>query len=301
MGKRMVDIAGEVIGRWPGIFYSLGIEVGDGRHMACPLCGGKDRFRMDNKEGRGTYFCSQCGSGDGFALVQAVLGCDFKQAAEEIRKIIGGVTTEQNIPKENKMSKEYLRSLFFGSEQATEDCQVGKYLKGRGLNTIPKGVRFHPKCKEPETQCEMPTMLGVFMSSEGEGLTMHRTFLDGMGNKATIEKPKKILPALGKLQGGAIRLFEVEDTVAIAEGIETALAVNQLMNVPCWSVVSSTLMESFEPPKGVKNVIICADNDKNFAGQRAAFICANRLALKGYNVTVRIPDKPGTDFLDELA
>jgi len=43
----------DVIGRWGGVYSSLGIEVGDGRHTICPLCG-KKNFRCDDKDGRGS-------------------------------------------------------------------------------------------------------------------------------------------------------------------------------------------------------------------------------------------------------
>jgi len=43
----------------------------DGKHHPCILCGGKDRFRFDNKDGSGSYFCSQCGAGTGMQLLMA--------------------------------------------------------------------------------------------------------------------------------------------------------------------------------------------------------------------------------------
>lgn len=52
-------------GRWPVILQMLGVDVPDGgRHGPCPKCEGKDRFRMDDLEGRGTWICSHCGHGD---------------------------------------------------------------------------------------------------------------------------------------------------------------------------------------------------------------------------------------------
>jgi len=297
----MSNIAEDATGKWHGIFNALGIEVGDGRHCKCPSCGGVDRFRMDNRDNRGTYFCNHCGAGDGFMLVQNVLGCDFKQAAIEIEKIIGTVTTVSNIPKEKKIDAEYLRGIFVGSKPASPGCLVWTYLENRGLTNIPNMLRAHPTCKEPETNSMMPAMLAVFTAQDGEALTMHRTFLDGLGGKAQIEKEKKILPGLKPLAGGAIRLFDqVNETIGIAEGIETAIAVNEMFNIPCWSVVSTALMVSFVPPKGIKNVIVFADNDKNFAGQAAAYCIANKLAIKGFNVSVFVPEIVGDDFLDQL-
>lgn len=299
----MSDIARETVGKWHGIFASLGIEVGDGKHCPCPICSGSDktsdRFRMDNKEGRGTWFCNQCGAGDGFNLVQKVLNIDFKEAAKEIESIIGSVSVSNNIPKEKTVNPEMLRGIFKGSKPANKTCQVGSYLFNRGLSVVPGTLRFHPKCYEPEKKRETPAMIAVFTSAEGKALTMHRTFLDGHGSKAVIDQPKKILPGLEKLTGGAIRLFDpVDGMIGVSEGIETAIAVKEMMNIPCWSVVSTTLMEGFEPPKGIESVVILADNDKNFAGQKSAFILANKLALKGIKVSVMVPDRPGTDFLD---
>jgi len=70
-------------GRWPGILRSAGLSESSlsGRHGPCPVCGGKDRFRFADK-GRGQFFCQPCGHGDGWKLLQGVLGCDFRGAAD---------------------------------------------------------------------------------------------------------------------------------------------------------------------------------------------------------------------------
>ncbi|MFA9256090.1 primase-helicase zinc-binding domain-containing protein, partial [Escherichia coli] len=49
---------------------ALGIQVLKNRHQPCPVCGGSDRFRFDDREGRGTWYCNQCGAGDGLKLVE---------------------------------------------------------------------------------------------------------------------------------------------------------------------------------------------------------------------------------------
>ncbi|EOK4167901.1 primase-helicase zinc-binding domain-containing protein, partial [Escherichia coli] len=75
-------ISGAAIGRWPYILSALGIKVPSaGHHGACPACGGKDRFRLDDKAGRGTWFCNQCGHGDGLDLVRLVTGRKIKEVA----------------------------------------------------------------------------------------------------------------------------------------------------------------------------------------------------------------------------
>ena len=62
-------------GRWREVLPRFGISAAtlDGKHHPCPGCGGKDRFRFDDKNGRGTWICSQGGgdavAGDAFALL----------------------------------------------------------------------------------------------------------------------------------------------------------------------------------------------------------------------------------------
>lgn len=76
-------------GQWQAILSYLGAEVPLNTHTACPHCGGKDRFRFDNKDGNGTFICNQCGSGDGLDLVQKILGGSVTEAAYEVANIIG--------------------------------------------------------------------------------------------------------------------------------------------------------------------------------------------------------------------
>ena len=62
--------------KWASLLPALGIDARflDGKKHPCPVCGGTDRFRFDDKEGRGTFFCNHCRAGDGIALVMAKNG-----------------------------------------------------------------------------------------------------------------------------------------------------------------------------------------------------------------------------------
>lgn len=77
-------------GRWPDVLAGLGITVpaSPRAQVACPACGGKDRFRFDDY-GRGSHICNQCGAGDGLNLVQKVKGCDATTAAREVAQVLG--------------------------------------------------------------------------------------------------------------------------------------------------------------------------------------------------------------------
>ena len=60
-------------------------------------------------------------------------------------------------------------------------------------------------------------------------VTVHRTYVAN-GVKAPVPGVKKLLSA--GVRGAAIRLFEPESELALAEGIETALAVHLRLGLP---------------------------------------------------------------------
>src|SRR5262245_42435838 len=81
-------------GRWRGILATLGMPESylTGRHGPCPLCSeGTDRFRFDDREGRGTWICSRCGAGDGMGLAMRFTGLGFADSASRIDEIIRNV------------------------------------------------------------------------------------------------------------------------------------------------------------------------------------------------------------------
>ena len=295
------DVREQSFGKWLSIWRSLGIDVNEtGRHSACPCCGGKDRFRVDkNVAEKGSYYCNGCGPGFGFDLIMKVMAVDIKEAMESVASVVGGCE-KSAIPKEKAMTPEFLRKIFVESSPAVNDDVVGAYLKKRGLSSVPECLRYSKKCWESETKMNQKAMLSLFHSPDNKALTMHRTYLDADGNKLGIDKPKKILPPLQKMTGGAVRLFAIESgALGVAEGIETAIAAHEDTGLPVWAALSSTLLESFEVPKEVEKLTIFADNDTNYAGQKAAFALANRVSIKGgVNVSVYIPAKPGEDWLD---
>lgn len=76
---------------WKQLIISFGIESQylDGKHHPCPLCGGTDRFRYDNKHGVGNYFCNGCGAGNGFDLIMGYNNWNIKEAIKELSSHLG--------------------------------------------------------------------------------------------------------------------------------------------------------------------------------------------------------------------
>ena len=91
---RAAEIASSIGPKWPAILEQLGIDgkyLRD-KHGPCPACGGRDRYRFDNRFGRGGFYCNGCGAGDGFTLLQRVFGWDFKTARARVIEAAGIAT-----------------------------------------------------------------------------------------------------------------------------------------------------------------------------------------------------------------
>lgn len=91
-------------GRWAAsILPALHIAVPTHprRHAPCPVCGGHDRFRFDDRDGLGTFFCNQCDpqSGDGFALVMKVRQLPFGEALHLVAGVLGLDPTTPHSPR----------------------------------------------------------------------------------------------------------------------------------------------------------------------------------------------------------
>ena len=110
------------------------------------------------------------------------------------------------------------------------------------------------------------------------------------------------LYALGGLSisGAAVRLYEPDEELGVAEGIENAVACHELFRMPMWAALTANGIKSFEPPRGLLRLHIFADNDSNYVGQAAAFDLAHRLNRDGLTVEVHIPPIADTDWLDVL-
>ena len=305
----MQELKRKCAGRWFSLYEQFGIQVrSDGRHSGCPMCGpgrNKHRFRVSDLGGDGTWICTQCGAGDGIALIQKVLGLDFKETIERIEEIVGGckkMDKTQDIQIDKTDTKALLNKIWSESAPLSGSDPVSKYLHTRKLVLQPDNVRYCPHCYESDTQKHYPAMIAKVMNSRGLPVALHRTYLDfDKPMKADIESPKKLTPGLESLTGCAIRLFEPKDnTVGIAEGIETAIACTQLFDIPTWACISNTIMEGFEPPEGIRRIVIFGDADVNYTGQKSAYVLANKLYNKDYLVEVRIPTGIGTDFNDNL-
>lgn len=294
-------------GKWRGILLTLGLPESclKDKHGPCPLCDSRNNFRWDNNDGSGSYICT-CGAGDGMKLAIEYTGKPFKDVARMIDEMVGNVRADA-IPAKPVLTDEQRRNALRDTYKVTQPVEAGdlvhRYLATRGVEELiyPDALRFAPKLRDGEGGIR-PCMIAMVAGPDGKPVSMHRTFLkpDGSG-KAEMAAPRKMMP--GELpEGSCIRLGEyvAGGPLGIAEGIETALSASAIYGLPVWAAINSAILKKWLPPEGCQEVAIFGDNDPKFGGQAAAWALAHRLAVKGFEVSVKIPDEPGTDWNDVL-
>lgn len=291
-----------VIGRWPGVLAALGVDENylTGRQTPCPICGGKDRFRFDDKQGKGTFYCNSCGAGTGWKLLELLKGWEFKAAANQIDAVIGNISDTKVVKRKDPLPR--LKRISSGLVDICRVKSVENYLIGRGLLEIPATVMAHPSLpyfSEGQKIGDYPAMVARIVDPDNKPLTLHCTYTQN-GKKLNGYDARKIMPPIRSTNcGSAVRLFDAAETMGIAEGIETAIAAFQLFKIPTWSVIHTNGIKGFIPPEVCKKLVIFADNDTNFAGQEAAYALAHRLAGK-IKVVIKMPETPGTDWADSV-
>ena len=117
------------------------------------------------------------------------------------------------------------------------------YLRARGLTP--------PWPRELRWDRERRRMLAR-VSLDGRLRGLHATSL-----------PDRVRRTYGPVRGGAIRLAPMNGGVlAVAEGIETALAYAALTGTPTWAALSSAGMKHLELPDGLAWLAVAADFDR---------------------------------------
>ncbi len=312
-------------GRWGDILAALAPQLQAaldriGRHVPCPVHGGKDGFRVfPDVEDTGGSVCNTCGNqSDGFATLMWANGWHFgetvKAVADYLRlgshNIPPRTRPQRTAPVRNDDDARLQQSLDrVRNESVPITDHIAEparlYLARRGISIpLPDTLRFHPSLAYYDGEKkigEFPALIATVASAEGNPVTIHRTYLSPDGGKAAVASPKKLMayPKERKIVGGAIRLVGLVDSaspiLAVAEGIETALAVLEGSGLPVWCTVNALLLANFVPPVAAQRVLVFADKDRPCAqhpqghGQEAARQLVQRLWAQGIQASALVP------------
>ena len=299
------NITEEYKGKWASILQQEGIDPKyfSGRHTPCPMpgCGGTDRSRWIAETE--TLFCSVCGAKRDITIYMRWTGLSFKESAAKIRNT--KINYQKQVVKQKKNPMLLLKRVHSKLKKTVGGDVVDTYLNYRGITKRPRDVL---------TGTNMPyyggsgldgqkvagvydCMVSRITDVDGNLESYHLVYLTPLGEKISNAQAKIILPPLNTITGCSSKASNAGKVLAIAEGIETALYVDEDEGVPCWSGISANGMEKIKIPEIVETVYIYADHDKSYTGQAAAYNLAKRLSASGIEVKVFIPETVGTDWL----
>lgn len=299
MTKKIVSETAELAtGNWATIYQRLGVKIPEnGKHGACPHCGGKDRFRMDNMDGRGTYFCNNCGSGDGLDLVKKVFSVNTIQAAEKVREVLSmmPVTNTPARKKESNTNAANIKRVNWNRVISQTRQGHSRYLEKKRLTgysqllttreMMAAGVTFPPD-----------SLLLPIVNASGEITGVQLISDDGNKGVYSGSKFSGCFISVGDIPA------EMPERVIISEGYATAVSASLLSEGWSVSALSKTNLKAAAEAIRAKwpevPIIIAGDNDfedgKPNDGKDKAISAA--IAVKG-RVSVP-PGRVKTDWDD---
>ncbi|OOR89817.1 DUF5906 domain-containing protein [Moraxella bovis] len=255
------------------IFPAVGIKLqGNGKkHQPCPMCGGSDRFRCDDKNGTGSWICNQCGAGTGYTLVRDYTGHDAYETHALIADILGidggkpiseadrkaWAKAQAERESAEKAAKKQARQTAAKTAQdrwhTAKPCDKHAYL-------AKKGVRSHGLRADTHGNLLIPL---YFHNTNTGNITLCNVQSIGAdGGKLFVKD--------GLVGGAFYTLGDVlaSDTILICEGYATGASIFEVLagsypviitfNAPNM-VKCSSIIRTLYPQN---RLIFCADDDK---------------------------------------
>ncbi|MCC2890592.1 toprim domain-containing protein [Enterobacter hormaechei] len=276
--SRAIEIIREVkrqaAGSWESLLPQCGVTVPPkGRHGPCAICGGSDRFHYIDDHGGGEWHCRQCDEpnhGDGLDLIARSQGITITAAAQKVSSVLG---VDARTP-EPKPAREKPQTDIAGKVAAlTTKASIGQsvYLTSKGL------------------QCPFPMLSDgslLLVLKNGAGATTGAQVIKPDGSKRLVA---------GTVKKGSfcvVNSGETPETVIIAEGLATALSVQQfrpdatiITAIDAGNLLSVAQVMRQRYPDA--QIIIAADNDikpgepntGKSAAEKAAKAVSGRVAL----------------------
>ncbi|MCX8977439.1 DUF927 domain-containing protein [Citrobacter portucalensis] len=256
--------------RWPDVLSLMGIDVpaSPRAQVACPACGGKDRFRFDD-DGRGAHFCNACGAGDGLELVKKVNSCDATRAAQLVADALGmNVHTLHTIPgKDNvqRQQEQVERRAELAQQQAQEQtaraARFTSKLEALAIKALPGEPAYLAGKGLPGfTYPILPdgTLLLVLANEYGE---------DAAAQTITAKGEKRLLT--GSAKKGSYHVINPAhspEMVIIGEGLATVLSVHMMrpnalavVGIDAGNLLPVAQVMRRKYPQA--QIVIAADND----------------------------------------
>ena len=254
---KFADLAPLTRHRWPEILTATGIapECLSGKHGPCPGCGGRDRFRFDNRDGRGSFVCGRGGdplAGDGFSLLAHVYGWPAKETLDRVARILGAdprpVEIAPQRPVQPSRTQAYGIALWEQADRS--DAAVASHPYA-----IRKGIDYHAGIGRV-------TASGRVIGRNADCLIAPvRSIATGELTAVEVINAAGEKQDFGTVRGSAFRLGDPRDRAArwyVVEGIADAIAVFvekhrsvvfAAMGLGCFDHVIQQIKTHYQPPR----------------------------------------------------
>ncbi|WP_429056886.1 primase-helicase zinc-binding domain-containing protein [Aeromonas veronii] len=276
-------------GQWRDTLTANGISLPSGRHHgACPICmAGKDRFRFDDKEGRGTWVCNQCGAGDGLSLYQQATGQSMSEAIRSLASYLG-LSGSMSAADHARIEKQRQKAAKAAEQQRVKEARqrdaaaalaqqmeleaVGcmaeqvpylarKGFSGFAVDALARDYGHH----------KAGSLLVVLFNSNG--VTTSAEIIDASGRKMAL--------AGGQKKGSAAYIEPLGDSLpenaahcGVVEGYATGLSVRALTGWPVFCGMSKAgLMDAARIARyncPAAQILICGDVGAEVEAEQAA-------------------------------
>lgn len=269
------DVVAAACGHWPELLAAVGIDTPSrGKHGPCPVCGGSDRFRLDDKGGRGTWICNQCGAGDGLDLVSKVTGKPPKEVAGLLAPLVGLSAGGLDPAERERIHQQQQARAEADAKQAEQlrqkaarraaaimrSCEPGQapYLVHKRLRW-PCGALNRQVIAVGEMTFPAGSLVVPLIDEAGELVNVQ--LIDDRGGKSYLAGGRK---------AGAFHRIEGGELVAVVEGYATGLSVHLASGatvycaMDCGNLAVVAAIARRQHPEA--RILLCGDNDADTQG-----------------------------------
>lgn len=142
----------------------------------------------------------------------------------------------------------------------------------------------------PASTRTKPALVLAIRGPEGDLGAVELTYLDPDGTRASgLRISRKMVGDVPT--GAAVQIDPVEDEMVVGEGFWTTMSASERFQLPCWALLSTSIMKTWTPPPGIKRLLVAADHGS--AGERYASDLVARAVSRGiYARAVYTKTKP---------
>lgn len=242
--------------------------------------------------------------GEKALLFKCFAGCDTIDVIGAIRRLDRNIqlTGQNTAPSPQiSLSPQWLQQraldLWDGAHPLV-GTSAEQYLQRRSIILSPPALRFHRRTPlgRGKRAVFRPALLAA-LHERSRLVALQRTFLDpGEPRRARdLGNPRRMLGRPGQ---GAVILAPANDTLGLAEGVETALSAILLLDIPVWATLGNERLAHVAIPDTVTRLILLPDNDRG--GRIGAAKAVEAYAMPGRTIETLWPPQGFNDWNDVL-